>query len=980
MPRAILLITILFAASCSNEKKAGGPPYTPAEEQKSFRLPPGFRAELVASEPQVVDPVALAFDEAGRIYAVEMRDYPMGDGPPGRIKLLEDRDGDGYYESGSVFVDNLKLPNGVMRWRKGILVTAAPDILYFEDADGDGRADTRKVVLTGFATQNPQLRLNGPQYGYDNWVYAAYTRLTNSRRYAKEFGDKGHAIRFPDREDLAPLDINSRDVRFRPDEYKVEALAGFSQFGWGFNEVGDRFVVWNSDHVRHIPIDPSTLARNPNLTIPVPWETVSDHKAQSTVYPVTENPQHIHDSQVGQFTSSCGLSVYTGANLPPDFQNNSFTCEPVHNLVHRDILKPKGGTYVASRAYEKSEFLASTDSWFRPVFTVTGPDGALYIADYYRHSVEHPEFVPPEMLKDLDFQSKHQKGRIWRIVHESSRKRARPSLDRASDTQLVAALADPNHWYRINAQRLLVDRKTKGAIPALETMAKSGSALARIHAMWTLEGLGALQPGAIADSLSAPDPGVRRHGIRLTAPRLLNWGLRNRVLEMANDPDPQVRYEAALLIAGMPEEEAFPALVDIAKQDQADPWFQTVALSNARYRPMRWIRAVSGFAKPDPGFMHRAAALIGNRGDDTEVAVVLGVAPAPGTTGYRKQMMEGLAEGVAASSAVGLPHPKSRAGLIWLLMQPRNPISEPALRIAYSLRLQGEGVKSLAEWAEAKAATESAPLEDRAFAVGIAGLARPVDRFLAPQQPAEVRMAAAAALARSSPEAAAPAFLEHWRSLTGPMREIGMSALMMTPATIGMMLDAVEKNRIQAWAIGQARIRTLQQHKDEAIRTRAAKLFEDSGADRQKVLTAYMPSVHKSGDAAKGKDVFARACADCHELDGVGKQVGPDLRGIVKRYKESLLASILLPSEAIEPGYEEYVVETKDGRTLTGLLAKDTPSSITLRRAKGEEDVVPRGQIKELRSGGTSPMPDGIEKDVSVDQMADLIAYLKVPK
>lgn len=223
---AILAIIVLALMQACSRKS--GPPYTPAEEQQTFRLPSGFRMELVAAEPDVIDPVAMTFDEAGRIYAVEMRDYPMGDGPPGRIRLLEDRDGDGRYEHSTVFADNLQLPNGVMRWRKGILVTSTPDILYFEDSDGDGKADKRKVVLTGFASQNPQLRLNGPQYGIDNWIYAAYTRLTTARRYAKEFGDKGQPIRFPDRPDIKPLDIHSRDVRFRPDEGKLEALAGFS--------------------------------------------------------------------------------------------------------------------------------------------------------------------------------------------------------------------------------------------------------------------------------------------------------------------------------------------------------------------------------------------------------------------------------------------------------------------------------------------------------------------------------------------------------------------------------------------------------------------------------------------------------------------------------------------------------------------------------------------------------------------------------
>jgi putative heme-binding domain-containing protein len=201
-----------------------------------------------------------------------------------------------------------------------------------------------------------------------------------------------------------------------------------------------------------------------------------------------------------------------------------------------------------------------------------------------------------------------------------------------------------------------------------------------------------------------------------------------------------------------------------------------------------------------------------------------------------------------------------------------------------------------------------------------------------------------------------------------------------SPKSILALFDAMEANRVPMWAIDAGRARALQGHQDPAVKERARKLFESAGADRKKVLNQYLAAVHKNGNAEKGKSVFVRVCSECHELDGKGYAVGPDLRGVTKRYKEVLLANILLPSENIEPGYEEYVVETKDGRTLTGILARDTPSSILLRRSKNEEDTVPRSEIKELRAAGTSSMPDGMEKDITIDEMADLIAYIKLPK
>jgi putative membrane-bound dehydrogenase-like protein len=944
-----------------------------------MKLPAGFRIELVAAEPDVVDPVAMTFDESGRMYAVEMRDYPMGDNPAGRVRLLEDKDGDGRFESSIVFADNLVLPNGVMRWRKGILVTSTPDILYLEDTDGDGKADVRNVMLTGFASQNPQLRLNGPQYGYDNWIYAAYTRRHVSRRYAKEFGDIGGTIRFPGKPDAKPLDTHSHDIRFRPDEGRIDALAGFSQFGWGFNEVGDRFVVWNSDHVRHIPIDAATAERNPYQNIATPWESVSDHKAQSTVYPITENPQHIHDSQIGQFTSSCGLSIYTGANLPADFQNCSFTCEPVHNLVHRDILKPKGGTYVASRAYEKSEFLASTDSWFRPVFTMTGPDGALYVVDMYRPSVEHPEFVPPELLKDLDFTTKPNRGRIWRVVHESSSKRARPALDRAADSDLVSALADANLWWRIQAQRLLVDRKATGAAGALERMAAGGpTPYARMHALWTLDGLGLLKSDHILASMNDADPVVRRHGVRLARTRPDDRHLRAKVITLAGDGNPQVRYETALTIAGFPEAEGFQILKRIVLQDPGQTWLQTVALSNARERPFAWFEVAISQPTPDVEFVLRAAALTADRGNDADIARML--AAIRGGQAWNAKALEGIAQGIASSKARTAPHPLSSRAIERVLALAQGPEGESALRIASAIGARPRDLIA----SSAKLADDSqAPAPERARAAGIAGLggAAAVAKYLAPSYPAEVRLAAVKSAARSPDSAEVTRiFLDNWRAFSGPMREAGLPALLRSPKSILALFDAMEANRVPMWAIDAGRARALQGHQDPAVKERARKLFESAGADRKKVLNQYLAAVHKNGNAEKGKSVFVRVCSECHELDGKGYAVGPDLRGVTKRYKEVLLANILLPSENIEPGYEEYVVETKDGRTLTGILARDTPSSILLRRSKNEEDTVPRSEIKELRAAGTSSMPDGMEKDITIDEMADLIAYIKLPK
>ena len=536
LERTCVFVTALFSfAGCSLDE----PPLSPERALETFQLPEGFWIELVASEPEVVDPVAIAFDEQARIYVVEMRDYPLDMRPLGQIKLLDDTDGDGYYETSTVFADGLNFPNGVMRWRNGILVTAAPDILYLEDTDGDGRADVRKVVLTGFAATNPQLRVNGPRYGPDNWIYVAYPRVIRPRKFVAEFDDPGSTIRFPDRPGGPVLETVSEDVRFHPDDGRLEALGGGSQFANSFDSFGNRFSVWNNDYIRHLVIEGRYLKRNPYLAVEKAYESPSGLGHSATVYPITANPQPIHESEIGHFTSACGLSAYTGGVYPAGFENNTFNCEPVHNLVRRSLVEPLGASFASKPAYDGREFLASTDRWFRPVFTTTGPDGALYVVDFYQPNVEHPEFVPPELSKEVEFDTPKQLGRIYRVVHESSKLWPRPNLLEASTAELVEMLEHPNQWWRTEAQRLLVDRQDESAAveASLRLLSGETSAATRIHALWTLDGLGALEDSTVVEALGDPHQAVRKQVIRLAEGRLPNLGLEQSLFRLVDDPD-----------------------------------------------------------------------------------------------------------------------------------------------------------------------------------------------------------------------------------------------------------------------------------------------------------------------------------------------------------------------------------------------------------------------------------------------------------
>src|SRR6266516_1749403 len=467
---------------------AAGPsdsPLAPHEELTTFHFADSnLIADLVVAEPDVVAPVAIAWDADGRLFVAEMTEYHSGP-VSGRIRMLEDRDGDGRYERATIFADKIAFPNGVMAWNGGVLVTAAPDILFFKDTDGDGHADERRVILTGFAEGNQQLRVNGLYWGLDNWIYGANGRSDGEVRWADNLTNKTVSIR-------------RRDFRFRTDTQQFEAIAGHSQFGTAHDDWGNRFPVFNNIPIRHVVIEQRYLDRVPLLAGTETVTPLSAPDDKGRVYYLAP-PTLLIPQASDYFTSACGPTVYRSEALGPGYRANFFVCEPVHNLIQRRRLLPKRATSVAERTGVGKEFLASTDPWFHPVFTATGPDGCLYVVDFYRKYVEHPQWVADELKTTVPWRTGEEHGRIWRIRPKNWKSTtARPNLSRAKSTQLAKYLASDNGWWRDTAQRLIVERQECSVAPALEKMArKSPSPLGRLHALYTLEGLDALKPEAV---------------------------------------------------------------------------------------------------------------------------------------------------------------------------------------------------------------------------------------------------------------------------------------------------------------------------------------------------------------------------------------------------------------------------------------------------------------------------------------------------
>ncbi|RPH37328.1 MAG: dehydrogenase, partial [Planctomycetota bacterium] len=533
MIKYLALVLVLLTQEKPREIKS---PLTPEQSLAEFRIRPGLRMELVASEPDVQSPVAAAFDENGFLYAVEMLDYPTPDPskpPRGRVKRLEDRDGDGRYETSVVYADGLLMAQGVLPWKGGILVTQAPNVLFLKDTDGDGKADVRETLYSGFAVENPQLRVSFPTFGLDNWIYVAN-------------GQKGGKIRNAARPESRPIDISGMDFRFDPIHDRAEAITGFGQFGLTFDDWGRRFVCTNRNHLIPLVIPNQYFKRNPFLAAPGPVHDNHGAGGAASVHPISKN-WTLSSAHSGSFTASCGVFVYRGDLLPKEFQGHVFTCEPTGNLIHEETLTQAGASFTWKPPHEGTEFLASPDNWFRPVSMFSGPDGALYVADMYRTEVEHPDWVPADMKSRFDWNHRRDQGRLWRIVPEGKRNPApRPQLAKAKTADLVALLDHPDAWWRTTAQRLLIERQDRDAWPALRALAASGSPFGRLHAAWTLEGHQQLEIDLVLRLLVDPAPGVRENAVRLAERWASQPPVAEQLIRLASDPDSQVRFQTAL--------------------------------------------------------------------------------------------------------------------------------------------------------------------------------------------------------------------------------------------------------------------------------------------------------------------------------------------------------------------------------------------------------------------------------------------------
>jgi putative membrane-bound dehydrogenase-like protein len=969
-PLSILLALTLLGAeapavqagSKAPARKPDSEPLSPEKSLQSLRLPEGYQAAVVAAEPLVLDPVAFDWDGQGRLWVVEMADYPLGlddsGAAGGRVRILEDVNGDGVYEKSSVFAAGLNFPNGILTWRGGCIITAAPDILYLEDKDGDGKADIREVLYTGLTEGNQQLRANGLRWGLDNWVYVAA-----GGHHGKHGADTRLLSNRTGKETL----IGSRDFRIRPDTGAVEAQSGPAQFGRNRDDWGRWFGTQNSHPLWHYVLPEQYLKRNPHLAAPE-GRVHLPGGSNPPVYPASPPEKRYHSfKQAGRYTSACGGMIYTDSLLFGGDQTHAFIAEPFHNLVQHLVLQPEGVSFSAQRPEPdgQPDFFASEDRWCRPVMIRTGPDGALWIADMYRYMIEHPHWLPEEGKADLlpHYRLGDDMGRIYRITRQGAEKRPIPRLDTLEAHELVTALESTNGWVRDKAQQMLLWKSVADAAPRLREMVRTAaSPQTRLQALSTLDGLQALEPGDVLAALQDQHPGVLENALRLSenfdADAVLSsaWAL-------AKSPHASVRMQLAFSLGQWSHPKAGEVLAQMLAAHENDTFIRIACLSSA----LPHLDALAASAGPHSREPLMKMAF--GEGRRQALAALLRPSLENGKDLSQEESWDMLGQ--------FLDMLRERQTSLDALRQEK-PGDELSVMLGNAESVFAQSVSILSSpQGNARIKIDAAALLIRHQPAREQALQHLMTLLHPATVPDDLRLALDL-LVTHGPDTVPENLLALWDNLLPQARNLALDALLARQSWTRQLLAAVKDSKFAARDLDATRRLRLTSHPDKKLQQQASALFNLPGSpSRTQVVEKYRSALTLPADKDRGHAVYQRACAVCHVNGSEGNAIGPDLRTVGAHPAEKILVNILDPNLDIQPGFHAYTCTLNSGEQLFGLIASESASSVNFKMPDGSSRNILRQDITTLRSLGVSLMPEGLEATLTPQDLADLLAFLK---
>lgn len=948
------------------------PPKSPKDALASFKLPKGLKVELVASEPLIQDPVAFDWGMDGSLWVAQMGDYPNGlDGhgkPGGCVKHLTDANADGVYDHAETFLKDLPFPTGIKVWREGVLITAAPKILYAEDTDSDGVADKVETLYEGFGEGNQQHRVNGLRFGLDNWLYVGN-------------GDSGGKVRSLKTGEV--VETRGRDLRIQPDLGLIETVSGSTQFGIERDDWGNWFGGNNSNPMWQYVLDQRYLDRNPYVVPPDARVMVSELPGNAPVYPISRTLGRFNDFHTAnRFTSACSPMIYRDDLLGKEYAGNAFVCEPVHNLVHREVVTQDGVRFKSQRAASEqtSEFFASDDNWFRPVMVRTGPDGGLWIADFYRFVIEHPQWIPEHQQRKVDLRAGSDRGRIYRIVPESGA-RPVPNLNKLSTDKLVKVLESPSGTLRDMAHQLLLWKNDESSIAQLEEIIRSSKvAQAKLHGMWILYGLAdygrEFNDHAIFPAYYDHDPRVVRHALRIVAMLVQNvpegkkrsvWPDSGPVIDdwnqFAETSDPLLKMQTAYVLGNWKSRSSGKGLGHILTTANDDPYLIAAAISSLHEHNLETVTDIVLKDLKDktvPAYiLPLLQTALGHKRGDLVGRILLAFLPQADSISARElQLAQTLLGGLSSQRSAINGFLKNQAALKDRLEQ-------------YNTA------------ARALALNEDANTNDRGLAIRFLGLGfgesseslPKLEGLIRLTTPAEVQVAAVEALSQLGGDSSFKSLLQSWQSLTPAVKKVVMAGTERNPARLKLLLAAVEHGTIAATELDVSLRQRLLDHPNPDLRTLARQVLGES-ASRKEILGARESALAVAGDVDRGKPVFEKHCSQCHKVGETGYAVGPDLASLTNRSPQALFLAILDPNAALEDKYAQYVAITTEGVTHNGQLVNETANAITLEAAESKRVELLRSDLEAFRSTGKSLMPEGMEKVLSDQNLADLLAYV----
>lgn len=914
-----------------------------AAAESEFQLPPEFEIALFAQEPDVVDPVAIAFAANGDAFVIEMRDYPYGfEGkrrkPGGTVRLLRDTDQDGRADYSKVFAEGLSFPTSVTAWRNGILVAAPPQLLFLADTDGDDVADHRRVILEGFKLGVTDSNLSALQWGIDNQVHGAK-------------GGSPAKIHSP-LNDLPILPLGDHDFAFDPDTGHYRASAGAAAgFGLTSDPFGRWFANYNVSHLKLRVIAWRYLKDKPWLPDFPTTTNISDHGESARLFPIsTAATRPNHPEQAGHFTAASGMLFIPEGSFHPSLDNCILSMDVVANLIHRDVITPDGPIFKGSRHQDEHDhdFIASTDEHFRPTDIEFGPDGALYLLDMHRAVIEHPDYIPENVRATLDLRAGENQGRIYRITPKGKKLTRQPP-----------ELISNNPWATETAHRQLIESSPPGFTPPGDL----SNPASRSRLLWVQKGLGLLTDALLERALDDPHPAVCENALAL-ASQAQAW----KIVLLTEAENPRVRFQAALTLGNIEHPRKTACLAKLLVRDADRVWTRRAILTATRGPAL--LQALP------PDFDHSEAIeelahLAAASSDDANWLQDF----EPGAA-----LLRGLHSGWEDSSR----KPDDFIPFLNDWATRATPETTPALLDLLTLfqQPQPDRIQRLVIEAELAATNKKLTTAERLAPIALLGKANSPKLFqlLDPSETSQIQGAALSALRDSHHRELGSEIITRWSSLSPLIRRQAIDTLLSDLRYHKCILDGIENQTV---TLGELNLdleqrRTLLRWSTPFITARAKKIFPDEEyLNRKAAVTDWLEKLPEQGDSAKGKITFTALCSVCHQAAGIGFQVGPDLTSVSHRSIEDLATHILDPNMAINPKYVSTTAATRGGQRYTGILVAEDEASITLLLPAALRQKIPRSEIKSLRTEPRSLMPEGLEAAMEPQDLRNLIEFLQ---